>query len=144
MNRHLSYYHQSVRLSSEKDVNFENGLAELLSETKQIRTSISQFTFHIKMDIADITPYFPIKCDDDILNFLQRDEEWNQRRKASFFWFILFIHVLIHFENHFFSQAFYHLLFNTVTKNKKRFAHALLHILFTREYIRDHKWPAIG
>lgn len=93
----------------------------LLAEVKEIKANFMKFSFQSQMDTVDISIYFPLKDEEALEDFLKFDEEWHQRRKA-----------------------FYELLYNTVTNEKKRFACALLHVVFTREFIRDHKWPMAG
>ena len=72
-----------MRLQTERNHRIEHGMTELLKETREIKEHLMQYNYHMRMDTADITPFFPLETDDDVLNFLKQDEEWNQRRKAS-------------------------------------------------------------
>ena len=92
---------------------------EVLGHIKDIKRDLLQFTFHMKMDTVDLSQFFPLQSHEPLLEFMNRGhEDWNLRRKG-----------------------FYHLLFTTVTKSQKKFAAALLHTLFTRNFIRKHRWP---
>lgn len=63
----------------------ENSVKELTLDIKEMKQSLMQFQFHIRMDTADIHQYFPLDSDDDLQRFMNEDEDWNQRRKESFF-----------------------------------------------------------
>lgn len=88
----------------------------------EIKEDMKQFTFHLRMETCDMSDFFPLKDHDTLNRFLDKShEDWTMRRKG-----------------------FYHLLFTTVTRNKKKFGTALLRILFSREFIANHKWPYPG
>lgn len=87
-----------------------------------IQKDMKQFSFHMRMDTVDVSEFFPLESNAQLQRFLDRShEEWPLRRRG-----------------------FYHLLFTTVTKEPKRFASALLHTLFTRTFIHEHKWQYNG
>lgn len=97
----------------------EYNMKTILSLLKEIKDDMKELTYHRKMDSVDLSVFFPVDSDEDLNNFLNRDhEDWAARRKA-----------------------FYHLMFTTVNNSKDKFACALLHSLFTRNYISTHQWP---
>ena len=89
---------------------------------KEIKEDLKQYTFHQKMDTNDVSDFFPIKSEESLKSFLDRKhQDWNARK-----------------------HGFYHLLFTTITKKKKKFAKALLHTVFDRQFIATHWWPQAG
>lgn len=97
-------------------------LKTIMSMLNEIKKDIQQFSFHMRMDSIDVSDFFPLKNDDDLKRFMDKNhEEWPLRRRG-----------------------FYHLLFTTVTKNQKRFGTAMLHTLFSRQFISNHRWPLPG
>ena len=54
---------------------------DLLKETKEMKHHLIQYNFHLRMDTVDISPFFPLQSNEDLNKFLQRDEEWIQRKK---------------------------------------------------------------
>lgn len=136
----MKYNNENTRLQSEKSTKIETSVAELLKETKEIKKHLIQYNFHMKMDTVDLSEYFPLKTDAQLKKFMQHDDEWNLRKKECFNYhtFRLFLIITI------IPQAFNQLLFNAVTKKTTTFATALLHVLFSRDFIRDHKWPGSG
>ena len=100
----------------------DNQLKTIISMLKEIKEDMSKYNYHMKMDSTDISDFFPLKSEGDIKKFMDKShDEWPLRRRG-----------------------FYHLLFTTVTKNKKKFATALLHTVFTRDFISNHRWPQPG
>lgn len=100
----------------------ETYLKNIISMMMEIKDDMKQFSFHMRMDSIDISEFFPLKSDDDLKRFMDKShEEWPLRRRG-----------------------FYHLLYTTVSKNPKKFAAALLHTLFSREFISNHRWPHPG
>ena len=119
-------------------------MKELLQETKEIKQHLIQYNFHMKMDTVDISEYFPLKSDGDIRTFMNNDEEWNSRKKESNNLHFRYRHTCLIIFLNYNLQAFYQVLFNLRTKVGNKFAPALLHMVFSREFIRNHKWPAAG
>lgn len=96
-----------------------NAVVQML---KEIKVDMKQYTYHMRMDCVDVSEFFPLSDATDLARFMDRShKEWDLRRKG-----------------------FYHLLYTTVTNKKRRFPGALLHAIFTREYIANHKWPNAG
>lgn len=94
----------------------------VLGTLKEIKEDMRQFTFHMRMDSVDISDYFPLHSEEDLTRFMDKGhEEWPLRRRA-----------------------FYHLLYTTVTRSKKKFAGGLLHAIFSRNFIHENKWPYPG
>ena len=89
---------------------------------QDIKDGMLQFSYHMKMDTIDISSFFPVKDEESLQLFMDRKHpDWNARR-----------------------HGFYHLLFTALTKKKKKFAKALLHTVFSREFIGGHRWPQPG
>lgn len=87
-----------------------------------IQKDLRKFTFHMRMDTVDISDFFPVNDDETLEKFLDKDHpDWQLRKRG-----------------------FYHLLYNTLSTNPKKFAAALLHTVFTRNFISKHKWPGQG
>lgn len=108
--------------------NFNNGksiatdVKILLKHVVDIKKDFRQHKYHMEMQNVDLSEYFPLESDHQLQRFLDKtDGEWEERKKG-----------------------FYQLLYNAVTTKKKRFACALLHILFKRDFIKAHKWPMSG
>lgn len=98
---------------------FQKKVLGLLNE---IKDDMKKYSFHMQMDSTDLSEFFPLKNKHDLAKFMDRDhEEWPLRRRG-----------------------FYHLLFTTVSQTKKKFASGLLHTLFSRNFIKEHKWPYYG
>lgn len=94
------------------------GIADLKTDNAQIKKDIAQVAFQIKMDIDDVSQYFPANSNDDINRFLKNDEDYPSRRRGL-----------------------YDLLKTTVSTNKKRFSDTFLHTLFTVKYKSEARWP---
>lgn len=54
---------------------------EVLKETKEMKQHLIQYNFHLRMDTIDISGFFPLKSNKDLVTFLQRDDEWIGRKK---------------------------------------------------------------
>ena len=122
MRRNVHSTNDIARSSHEKIVSNEKNMKDVLDMLKEIKDDMRQYNFHMKMDTADVGKYFPLDCDKDLQEFMDRSNNgWQSRMKG-----------------------FHHLLFTTITKNKRRFGAALLHALFTRNFISSHRWPFPG
>lgn len=110
------------RFGIQKHKSNEVLLQTILDEVRDVKRDMKQYTFHLKMKYVDISDFFPLESDEKLEEFLDKThEEWESRK-----------------------TSFYDLLYNAVTDKRKRLACALLHLLFTRDFIRDHKWPMSG
>ena len=85
LNRQFRYSNECQRLSAQKNSNLEQNVLELLKETKEIKQHLVHYNYHMRMDTADISHFFPLKSNEDLKKFMAQDEEWNQRKKESFF-----------------------------------------------------------
>lgn len=122
MKRNMKATYVLTQIGNNKHSRNESDLSTILSYVSEIRSDVKQLAFHQKMDRVDVSLFFPVETDSQINEFLDRNNDgWEARKKG-----------------------FHHLLYNAVSKCKKRFSCALLHLLFTRDYIRDHKWPLSG
>lgn len=83
LNRKFKYSNENNRLQSERSSKIENSVMQLLKETKEIKTCLLEFNFHIRMDTVDISDYFPLQTDEQLSRFMKADDEWNQRKKES-------------------------------------------------------------
>lgn len=83
LNRQFKYTNENVRLQSERTTKVEDGMLDLLRETKEIKKHIMEYNFHMRMDTVDISDYLPFNSDDEIKNFMMHDNEWIQRKKES-------------------------------------------------------------
>lgn len=122
MRRNVHNTYDTVRSNHNKlTVNGQNTL-NIMDMLRDIKEELKQFTFYIRMNSVDVSDFFPLKNDKDLALFLDKShEDWERRRRG-----------------------FHHLLFTTVTKNKRRFSTALLHTVFTRDFISNHTWPHSG
>ena len=112
----------TVRANFDKLSINEYNVTKIMDMLSDIKDDMRKFNFHMRMDTVDISDFFPLKSDADMKNFMDKShEDWPMRRRG-----------------------FHHLLFTTVTKSKKKFSTALLHTLFTRQFIANHKWPFSG
>ena len=119
MRRNVHANAETGRSSHGKLTTNEVNMNLVIGMLKEIKDDMKQYLFHMRMDCVDVSVFFPLKDDESLRNFMDRDHaEWHLRQKG-----------------------FYHLLFTTVTKSKKKFSTALLHTLFTRNFIKTHKWP---
>lgn len=89
---------------------------------QEIKDEIRQFSYHMRMDTNDVSDFFPLKDPGSLSAFMDKTHpDWDARK-----------------------HGFYHLLFTTLTNKKKKFARALLHTIFTRQFIATHRWPQPG
>ena len=114
--------HDMARFSVQKHKSNEIFLNNIWTEVKEIKADLKQYTFHLKMKCVDISDFFPLESDRKLEEFLDKSHEDWESRKTSF----------------------YDLLYNAVSDEKKRLACALLHLLFSRNFIGEHKWPMSG
>ena len=122
MKRNSQGTYDTVRSVHDKAQTNESNMLTVISMLKEIKSDMMQFNYHMRMDSADLSEFFPLADDNSLQKFMNRDDDqWPLRRRG-----------------------FYHLLFNTVTKQKQKFAGALLHILFTRNFIANHRWHLSG
>ena len=119
MRRNVHGTYDIVRSNNDKLVNNECDMKNLISMVKDVKEDMKKYTFHMRMDYCDVGQFFPLQSDQDLQKFMDRQHpDWHLRMKG-----------------------FNHLLYTTVTKNKRRFGGALLHTLFSRQFIPCHRWP---
>lgn len=110
------------RASFEKAKCNEYSMKTVISYLTELKNDMKEFSYYMKMDSTDMSDFFPLRTAEDLQRFMDKShEEWPLRRKG-----------------------FNHLLYTCVTKSKKKFSAGLLHVLFTREYVGNHKWPNPG
>lgn len=82
----MSALNDFSKINSEKTKNIENNVAEILEDTREIKTTLLQYSFHVRMETADIAEYFPIKSDEDLNKFMLHDDQWSLRKKVRIFY----------------------------------------------------------
>lgn len=119
MKRNLQNTNDIVRQNNEKLTCTEYCVKNIAGMLKEMKDDMKQYMFHIQMDRTDLSDFFPLENDEALERFMDKThEDWEARK-----------------------FGFYHLLFTTVTKQKKKFAAALLHTIFSRNFIATHRWP---
>lgn len=97
-------------------------LYNLASRLDSICLQVQKSTFQTNMKGCDISEFFPVKCNEKLEIFMDRDHpEWESRK-----------------------TEFYNFLFSVATNVKKGFARGLIKAMFSREYISAVKWPYSG
>ena len=81
LNRQFKYSNENNRLQSDKATKMESALMQVLQETRVIKKNLVQYNYHLRMDTVDISQYFPILSESQLIDFMKPDEEWNQRKK---------------------------------------------------------------
>lgn len=77
----LKQLKSQMKIDSEQATRVEQCVLELLKETKSMKQYLIQYNYHLRMDTVDISGFFPLQSNDDIVRFLQRDDEWIPRKK---------------------------------------------------------------
>lgn len=122
MKYNMKSSHDLARFCAEKHKLNETLLRTVLKEIREIKADLRHQSFHSKMNRVDISYFFPLESDEKLEEFMDRTHvDWESRK-----------------------NSFYDLLYNAVTDQRKRLACALLHLLFTRNFISQHKWPMSG
>lgn len=122
MRKNLINVIEIVRSNNEKMKCNDYYMRAILATVQEVKDGMRQFCFHTKMDTNDVSDFFPLKNKESLSLFMDKGHpDWNARR-----------------------HGFYHLLFTTLTKKKKKFAKAILHTIFSREFIANHRWPQPG
>ena len=85
LNRQFKYSNENQRVQTDRTNKIEAGVFQVLKEIKEMKDHLVQYNYSLRMDLVDMSQYFPITCDGDIDRFMKKDEEWNQRKKARFF-----------------------------------------------------------
>ena len=97
-------------------------LAKLESRIDDISFQVQKATFNNLMGGCDISEFFPVKRQDQLECFMDRDHpEWPSRK-----------------------TEFQNFLLTTVSNKKRGFGKGLIQALFTRAYICTVKWPSYG
>ena len=110
---------QIVKENHKELMCFKEEMKELKSMVSTVVHQVQKSTFKNVMNGPDLSEFFPVTKESQLLEFMDRQHpEWPARRDEF---------------------AFY--LFNCVTDSKKTFTKGLLNRLFTREYMRTVKWP---
>ena len=100
----------------------KNGRASLEAKVDVIKHHVLQSRFQKAMSGPDMSEFFPVQKQEQLINFLDRTHpQWEARR-----------------------DEFYNLLFTIATNNKSCFSKGLFKTLFSRTYIVQSKWPSYG
>lgn len=123
MKRNTKILVQAARSSAEREKTFAENQNKMMGIVKDLQEQVLRLSSKFDMQKKeDIDNYFPVKVDSDLDRFLNKgDGQFKIRREE--------------FENW---------LYCTVTKNirlKRPFETSLLAAVFTRDYIKSHKWP---
>lgn len=124
MKRNMKATYDLARIGMDRHDDNGSDIKTILAHVMKMREENRRFMFHIKMEMTlDMSEFFPLVNDEALVKFLDCSdpESWEKRKKG-----------------------FYHLLYNVVHKTKKRFGCALVNLLFTRDFISEHKWPMSG
>ena len=70
-----------MAINTKQITRVEHCVMEVLKETKEMKQHLIQYNFHLRMDTIDISGFFPLKSNKDLVTFLQRDDEWIGRKK---------------------------------------------------------------
>ena len=97
-------------------------IVKIDARLEAIAAQVEKATFQSSMQGADISEFFPVKRNDQIYLFMDRQHpEWTSRK-----------------------QEFFNFLYTIASSNKKGFARGLIKAIFHREYIANVKWPSYG
>lgn len=122
MKKHMKGSYDMSSFGVDKHKSNESLIKLIYAEVKALRSELNLHCFHRKMSTVDLSEFFPLKSEDNIKSFMNREhEDWASRR-----------------------NSFHDLLYNCIHENRKKFGFALLHLLFSRDYINNHKWPMCG
>lgn len=95
-------------------------VVEIRSELAEVVHQVKKATYQSVMQGPDISEFFPVKKEQQLVDFMDRQHpEWEGRKRE-----------------------FYNFLFNCVTDDKKSFTKGLLKTLFSRDYMLTVKWPS--
>ena len=109
----------TTRSNHQKLANNEKFQETVIETLHEIKSDMKKYIFHVNMQSVDISDFFPLKSGEDLEKFMDKsDEQWMDRR-----------------------NGFYHLLHTTIADTKRKFSSSLLHVLFTRDFIKNHRWP---
>ena len=123
MKRNTKILVQAARSSAEREKTFAENQNKMMGIVKDLQEQVLRLSSKFDMQKKeDIDNYFPVKVDSDLDRFLNKGDGQFKIRQEEF-------------ENW---------LYCTVTKNirlKRPFETSLLAAVFTRDYIKSHKWP---
>lgn len=94
-------------------------LSSMEAMFKELKEDMKVMNFHLKMETADLSNFFPAKDNDQIHRFMIQDADFVRRRRG-----------------------FYDLLKCVVAPTKKKFSEGLLASLFSLQYKRTKRWPS--
>ena len=109
--------------TSYRDIqDLKSGQARLESKIDIIKHHVLRSTFQKAMGGPDLSEFFPVQRQEQLIRFMDRGHpQWEARK-----------------------NGFYSLLFTMVTNNQGCFCKGLFKTLFSRSYMVDSKWPSFG
>lgn len=111
------------KLHTERDKQFAENQNKMMKAMTDIQATLLRVTSQMDMKKkVDIDDYFPINVDSDLQKFLSKDDGQFKIRREEF-------------ENWLYCHVTNNL------KAKRPFESNILAAIFTRDYIRSHKWP---
>ena len=93
-----------------------------MSQLNRIEANLDRLAFNIDMNTIDISKYFPLKSNADLMEFLSDEEGTFEAKK----------------------KQFKYMLYTCVTNQKtqkRQFGEALKTTVFSRNYVTTHRWP---
>lgn len=97
-------------------------LSQIQSNLEALGMQVHRATFQKAISGCDISEFFPVEKEEQLVAFMDRDHPQWEDRKAEFYNFLLSI----------------------ASDNKKAFSTGLIKAIFTRQYISNAKWPSFG
>ena len=72
------------------------------------------------MKTVNIYDFFPVKTDEQLKKFLEKDAQYEDRK-----------------------EQFYSILLPTVTETQSKFGNAVLKAVFDHSFVVTHRWPTV-
>lgn len=114
---------QAAKVQAERDKQFAENQNKILTILMDLQSTMLRVTSKLDMERKlHIDQFFPVKVDADMREFLNKDDGQFKVKREEF-------------ENWLYCTV------TTTLKLKRPFESSLLAALFSREYIRSHKWP---
>ena len=113
----------SIIQASYTDIqDLKSGQARLESKIDIIKHHVLRSTFQKAMGGPDLSEFFPVQRQEQLVNFMDRTHpEWGARK-----------------------EEFYSLLFTIATNSQSCLCKGLFKTLFARSYMVQSKWPSFG
>lgn len=126
MKRNTKVLVHAAKLQAERDKRFDGRQNKMMDILLDVQASLHRLStqFDMRKKVL-IDQYFPIKRDSDLINFLNKlDGQFIIRREE--------------FENYIYCSV------TNTLKLKRPFENSFIAAVFSRDYIKTHKWPSPG